>query len=1004
MNDNTSQFSEFVWRRLADPVRLFGLDLSPQLWLALLVVLLLAAFFYVGWMYVKDARGVGPWWAIFLGLLRSAVYVILATVFLLPAVQSWQETRAQSKVVVMFDVSGSMLGTIDDVPTGKPGEKLLSRQEKVLELLADDKVNFLPGLEKKNPITAYRFGKRLDEDFLTLADGRGWTREEWERRRQEADEKKEQTVTAPLSPGFLGSWLRPTVKAAAADDIAAAEKERLDKLAALNEKLDKAGIFKDTNLGASVLGAVNRELNGMVQGIVIFTDGRSTEGSPQAFKDLQERAKAARIPIFVVGVGSDRPQVKIEIVDLRVPQQVQPEDRFRAVVEVRGDGLPEKQIDVALELTHTKKGKGGKEEQLPILLIEPENKAAPSEKRETIDLGKRLLLKPPSPAKFDRSSPPRLEAEFPIDAATLAEAAGKNLKEGDYARKKWEIAETKEGEFRFRAIVPKDKAEVFADKEHASDKSDLRVLKKPMRVLLFASAPMRDYQFVRTLLVREVEKKRVELTIHLQMPPGKDKSERRVGVVQDVPPERLLPDFPNKLDAKDKEDRLYDLSEYDVIIAFDPDWTQLSDQQLKLLKRWVEEKGGGLVVVGGPINTVNLARPGAVRERLKGVLDLYPVNLKDVRVEEMDRTTESPWPLNLGEATGEVEFLKLSDEDNFQDAWKAFFFGTPADGGAPGTVLRGFYNFYPVDSAKQGTQILARFNDPRAKLKDGTLQPFIVMTDPAGTRRVVWIGSAETWRLRQYREAYHERFWTKLVRFAGAKSQGAVSRRIRLEMSKNQTVNKDVEVSAKIDGPGGEPLPRDAKAPLIKLTLPVGVAPKEIPTEVAMKPTPGRDGWYNARFQVRSAGEYDLKLEVPDTKDSTGQKFYAKEANPELDNTSPDFAQMYQLASEADEVLARMAEGERAALEKALTRPKGAAAGKPRLYFELGNAHLIPTCMVTDRKVQRSRGAIQDKWDDGWTVWAAEPPAKPVKVSWVLTAVVGLLSLEWLTRKLLRLA
>src|SRR5207248_9542169 len=132
--------------------------------------------------------------------------------------------------------------------------------------------------------------------------------------------------------------------------------------------------------------------------------------------------------------------------------------------------------------------------------------------------------------------------------------------EGDNAGKKWEIGETNEGELKFQALVPRHKLEVFADKEHRSDKFDLRVLKKPMRVLLFASAPMRDYQFVRTLLVREVEKKRVELTIHLQMPPGKDKSERRVGVVQDVPPERLLPDFPNKLDAKDKEDRLYDLA------------------------------------------------------------------------------------------------------------------------------------------------------------------------------------------------------------------------------------------------------------------------------------------------------------------------------------------------------------------------------------------------------------------------------------------------------------
>ena len=29
---------------------------------------------------------------------------------------------------------------------------------------------------------------------------------------------------------------------------------------------------------------------------------------------------------------------------------------------------------------------------------------------------------------------------------------------------------------------------------------------------------------------------------------------------------------------------------------------------------------------------------------------------------------------------------------------------------------------------------------------------------------------------------------------------------------------------------------------------------------------------------------------------------------------------------------------------------------------------------------------------------------KPVKLPWVLVAVVGLLSIEWLTRKLLRLA
>jgi hypothetical protein len=33
-----------------------------------------------------------------------------------------------------------------------------------------------------------------------------------------------------------------------------------------------------------------------------------------------------------------------------------------------------------------------------------------------------------------------------------------------------------------------------------------------------------------------------------------------------------------------------------------------------------------------------------------------------------------------------------------------------------------------------------------------------------------------------------------------------------------------------------------------------------------------------------------------------------------------------------------------------------------------------------------------------------KPPRKPVKVSYILLSVVGLLSLEWLIRKLLRLA
>src|SRR5262249_25804028 len=387
------------------------------------------------------------------------------------------------------------------------------------------------------------------------------------------------------------------------------EADRFEKLAAENAKLAEAGFFNGTNVGDAVLTGLNREINNMLQGIVVFTDGRSTEGSSQAFRDLEQRAKAAKVPIFVVAVGSDRPKIKLDIADVRIPEQVQPEDKFRGVVEVTGEGLPEQEITVRLHLTYVKKGKNGKDEPLEIELIEAEDKSAPDKERATVSLGKEVVLT--AKKKLDRGTPPRMEVEFALDAYSLAKELNKELD----PKKKWEIKETKEGEIKVQARVDKKPEEVFEEKEHRSETADLRVIKKPLRVLLFASAPTRDYQFVRTMMVREVEKKRAELTIHLQLPPGA--TERRMGVVQDVPPDRLLSGFPNRYaqPSDDPAEKLLDLNEYDVIIAFDPDWRQLSDDQLKNVKRWVE-KGGGLICIGGPVDTRQLARARAFKGQL----------------------------------------------------------------------------------------------------------------------------------------------------------------------------------------------------------------------------------------------------------------------------------------------------------------------------------------------------------------------------------------------------
>ena len=83
---------------------------------------------------------------------------------------------------------------------------------------------------------------------------------------------------------------------------------------------------------------------------------------------------------------------------------------------------------------------------------------------------------------------------------------------------------------------------------------------------------------------------------------------------------------------------------------------------------------------------------------------------------------------------------------------------------------------------------------------------------------------------------------------------------------------------------------------------------------------------------------------------------------------------------------------------------------------------LIPTCMREDKQTQTSHGEVTDLWNEDivdlmYRVGIyknqdgkAEPPSRkerpPEKklFSWVLIVVVFLFSMEWLIRKLLRLA
>jgi hypothetical protein len=282
---------------------------------------------------------------------------------------------------------------------------------------------------------------------------------------------------------------------------------------------------------------------------------------------------------------------------------------------------------------------------------------------------------------------------------------------------------------------------------------------RPVRVLLLASAPTREFLFVRSLFADKREAQGFDLAYHLQ-------NQRRPEAIGGEPPAPLtrFPDHLTDLAADKAEAKPFNLASYDVLIAFDPDWTALKSKQLETIAEWVEA-GGGLVIVAGPIHTPHLATGSKpLPEALKRIAELYPVVLGDLHGPKYEPT--QPWRLHLIQDKPPA-FLQLDPKGTTPLAgWEEFFTGgRQGQAKQDAELVRGFYNFYPVQSIKKGAVVLATFADPKVKLPSGEEQPFLVRMS-AGKGQVVFLGSGELWRLRQYRTAFHTRFWIQLARFA----------------------------------------------------------------------------------------------------------------------------------------------------------------------------------------------------------------------------------------------
>ena len=632
-----------------------------------------------------------------------------------------------------------------------------------------------------------------------------------------------------------------------------------------------------TRLGDAVRFLVNKEQGGPIAGIVVFTDGRNNAGD-----DLETVIRAvrdSRIPIYPVGLGSDRQVQNVRVVDIEAPTRAFPGDRFTITGYIQASGLEGTSIGV--ELISRPAG------------TEPGSANEKVEQQQQIDLG---------------TDGQTQAIEFELEP----EGAG-------------------EREYTFRATVPAEDNNELDNQRSAT----VEIIDRRTRVLLFAGGPTREYRFLRNLLYRDRE---IEVHVLLQT--------ADVGVSQES--DELLLEFPTLAD---------ELFEFDCIVAFDPDWQQLDEIQVQLLDRWVAEKSGGLVVIAGPVFTPEWSRLRRGRDsRIDTIKSLYPVvfyNQGGVTLSLGRFGGEAAWPIDFTREGLNSEFLWLDDDQiGSEQAWASF---------------DGIYGYYKAKDPKPGARVFARFSDPETSI-DNEL-PLYMAGHFYGAGRVFFQASGEMWRLRSIDETYFEQYYTKLIRWV---SQGRLLRdssRGVLMVDKDRCLMGDhVMVQAILNDSQHQPLIDDEVT--ASLVQPDGQRKPLLLQQV----TDGtRQGMYSAQFHALMQGDYRVELEIPE---SAGQEFLTREVQvriPALEIENP--RRNDPLLQE----VAQMSNGE---------------------YFV--GIDSVTTASSETESVLAELVAPQDQE----TTLPGTPDVdfEEQLMAWLIGLISGVLCLEWLFRRLSRLA
>ncbi|QDT60362.1 hypothetical protein SV7mr_28830 [Stieleria bergensis] len=302
------------------------------------------------------------------------------------------------------------------------------------------------------------------------------------------------------------------------------------------------------------------------------------------------------------------------------------------------------------------------------------------------------------------------------------------------------------------------------------------------------------------------------------------------GMSQDA--DALLDEFP---------DTAAEMFEYDAVVMFDPDWTKIPAESIDLLDRWLASQAGGLVIVAGPVFHPRWQRL-RTDPRVSKIAGFFPVTFsgRGLFSSSGREGGQDSWPLDFTPESRRADFLWVTDDARGSfEVWDRF---------------GGVYDYVGVKSAKPASKVYAYFSDPTTMISDSL--PVYLASQFYGAGRVFFQGSGEMWRLRRESDVYFDSYYTKLVRWV---SEGRLlrdsNRGVMLVDNNRAMVGDTISVRAVLTDEQFEPL----ELPEVKAKL---LSPNGRIVDVRLTPVQeeNKPGTYGGRFIVRETGNYQLLL------------------------------------------------------------------------------------------------------------------------------------------------